>query len=433
LTLHQPTVGVLEKRAAILEGGTATVAVASGQASIFNIIICLASAGDNVVAYINLYEGTYSLLRTLLPRLGISVKSAKRETREKYEELIDENTKLLFVETIGNPRCSVPDMQDLADVAHENLLPFVVDNTFGACGTWRRPRDFGADIILHSATKWMGGHGTTMGGVIIDCGTFDWEKAGVKLPRLMNKDGPMSFSYQKTFGNVVFAMAVRLDILMEVGSILSPTATQQLLIGMKTLSLRSERHVTNTLAVARFPESHPRVAWVQYPGPESNEYHANAVKYLKDGFGGVLAFGPKGGDVASKTLLNHVRVFSRQTNVGDQKTLATHPWNSTHVVVSEKDRREAGITPAFIRISIGTEDVRDIIEDLDQALGKLPEELVNSYDDRRELKEVLAAKGAVVTGTKGNDGVGKVDYIKDDVLLQRSSIPAGRQDITGNW
>ncbi|KAG8628407.1 hypothetical protein KVT40_004280 [Elsinoe batatas] len=431
--VSNPTVGVLEKRAAILEGGTAAVAVASGQASIFNTIICLASAGDNVVASINLYGGTYSLFKTLLPRLGISVKWAKRETREEYEKLIDDNTKLLFVETIGNPRCSVPDMQDLADVAHENLLPFVVDNTFGACGTWCRPKDFGADIILHSATKWMGGHGTTMGGVIIDCGTFDWGKAGAKFPRLMNKDGPMSFSYWKAFGNVAFAMAVRLDILMEVGSILSPTAAQQLLIGMETLSLRCERHATNTLAVARFLESHPRIAWVQYPGLESNEYHANAIKYLKNGFGGVLAFGPKGGDVASKTLLNHVRVISHQTNVGDQKTLATHPWNSTHVIMSEKDRREAGITPAFIRMSIGTEDVRDIIEDLDQALGKLPEELVNSYDDRKELKEVLVAKGAIVTGMNGDAGVCKVDYIEDDVLLQRSSIPVGRQDTTGNW
>ncbi|KAF4549846.1 Homocysteine synthase-like protein 2 [Elsinoe fawcettii] len=440
--ISNPTVGVFEKRAAALEGGTAAVAFASGQATIFNTIICLASAGDNVVASINLYGGTYSLFKTLLPRLGISVKWAKRETREEYEKLIDENTKLLFVETIGNPRCSVPDMQDLADLAHENLLPFVVDNTFGACGTWCKPKDFGADIILHSATKWMGGHGTTMGGVVIDCGTFDWGKAGSRFPRLMCKDGPMSFSYWKAFGEVAFAMALRLDILMEVGAILSPTSAQQLLIGMETLSLRCEKHATNTMAVARFLESHPRVAWVQYPGLESNEYHQNAKRYLKNGFGGVLAFGPKGGDVASKMLLNHVKVISHQTNVGDSKTLATHPWNSTHVIMSEKDRREAGITPAFIRFSVGTEDVRDIIEDLDQALAKLPQELVNSHNDKLEIKQVLAAKGAVVqalvpsTDDAAEDSAVvtvKTDFTADDVLLERSGVPAGRQDTVGNW
>ncbi|KAG6357382.1 hypothetical protein INS49_013259 [Diaporthe citri] len=431
-----PTVAVFEKRAAALEGGTAAVGTCSGQAAIFNTIICLAGAGDNVVASINLYGGTYSLFKTLLPRLGIEVRWAKLETREEYAKHIDEKTKLFFVESIGNPRCSIPDLQGLADVAHENHIPFVVDNTFGACGTWCRPKDFGADIILHSATKWMGGHGTTVGGVIIDCGTFDWGAAGERFPRMIHKDGPMSFSYWKAFGNISFAMAMRIDILMEVGSILSPASAQQLLIGMETLSLRCERHASNTIAVARFLEAHPRIAWVNYPGLEKNQYHENANKYLKNGYGGVLSFGPKGGDVASKMLLNYVKVISHQTNVGDSKTLATHPWNSTHVIMSEKDRREAGITPAFIRFSVGTEDVRDIIGDLDQALNALPQDIVNAHDEKLEAKFTNGVNG-VNGDTTMADAVpitnGKVDYTDADVSLSKSNVPLGRQTAVGNW
>ncbi|CAN9394573.1 unnamed protein product [Alternaria alternata] len=402
----QPTVAVFEKRAAALEGGTAAVATSSGQAAIFNTIICLAGAGDNIIASINLYGGTYSLFKTLLPRLGITVKWAKRETREEFEQYIDDKTKMIFVETIGNPRCSIPDLQDLGDLAHENNIPFVVDNTFGACGTWCRPIDFGANIIVHSATKWMGGHGTTLGGVIIDCGTFDWGKAIHRFPRLSNKDGPMSFSYWKSFGNICFAMAMRIDILMEVGSMLAPASAQQLLIGMETLSIR--------------------IAWVNYPGLEGNIYHENAKRYLKNGFGGVLAFGPKGGEVASKMLMNYVKVVSHQTNVGDAKTLATHPWNSTHVIMSEKDRREAGITPAFIRFSVGIEDVQDIIDDLDQALAKLPEDLLNAFDEKLIQKLETQATDEVLIGDLA-------DYNDTDVLVSKTNHPPGLQQAAGNW
>ncbi|CAN9468831.1 unnamed protein product [Alternaria alternata] len=333
--ISNPTVAVFEKRAAALEGGTAAVATSSGQAAIFNTIICLAGAGDNIIASINLYGGTYSLFKTLLPRLGITVKWAKRETREEFEQYIDDKTKMIFVETIGNPRCSIPDLQDLGDLAHENNIPFVVDNTFGACGTWCRPIDFGANIIVHSATKWMGGHGTTLGGVIIDCGTFDW-------------------------------------------------------------------------------------------GLEGNIYHENAKRYLKNGFGGVLAFGPKGGEVASKMLMNYVKVVSHQTNVGDAKTLATHPWNSTHVIMSEKDRREAGITPAFIRFSVGIEDVQDIIDDLDQALAKLPEDLLNAFDEKLIQKLETQATDEVLIGDLA-------DYNDTDVLVSKTNHPPGRQQAAGNW
>ncbi|RAR02005.1 o-acetylhomoserine (thiol)-lyase [Stemphylium lycopersici] len=386
-----PTVAVFEKRAAALEGGTAAVATSSGQAAIFNTIICLAGAGDNIVASINLYGGTYSLFKTLLPRLGITVKWAKRETREEFEQYIDDKTKMVFVEAIGNPRCSIPDLQDLGDLAHENNVPFVVDNTFGACGTWCRPIDFGANIIVHSATKWMGGHGTTLGGVIIDCGTFDWGKAIDRFPRLSNKEGPMSFSYWKSFGNICFAMAMRIDILMEVGSILAPASAQQLLIGL-----------------------------------EGNIYHDNAKRYLKNGFGGVLSFAPKGGELASKMLMNYVKVVSHQTNVGDAKTLATHPWNSTHVIMSEKDRREAGITPAFIRFSVGIEDIQDIIDDLDQALAKLPEDLLNAFDEKLVQKLETNAKDEVLIGDL-------VDYNDTDVLVSKTNHPPGRQQAVGNW
>ncbi|KAF4461592.1 O-acetylhomoserine (Thiol)-lyase [Fusarium albosuccineum] len=424
--ISNPTVAVFEKRSAALEGGTAAVATASGQAAIFNTIICLAGAGDNIVASINLYGGTYSLSKTLLPRLGITVKWATRETPEEFGKYIDDKTKLLFVETIGNPRCSVPDLQGLGDLAHANRLPFVVDNTFGACGTWCRPIDFGADIIVHSATKWMGGHGTVVGGVIVDCGTFNWGEAGDRFPKMLQKDGPMSFSYWKAFGNIAFAMAMRLDILMEVGSALNPASAQQLLIGMETLSLRCERHATNTMAVARFLEAHPRVAWVNYPGLGNNQYHENANKYLKGGYGGVLAFGPKGGDVASKMLLNFVKIISHQTNVGDSKTLATHPWNSTHVIMSEKDRREAGITPAFIRFSVGTEDVRDIIEDLDQALAKLPDDLVAEHDEKLEAKISETAE-KLANGVTAPNGI---EYKDADVNISRSNVPLSRQTMT---
>ncbi|KAF5027081.1 hypothetical protein F66182_793 [Fusarium sp. NRRL 66182] len=426
--ISNPTVAVFEKRSAALEGGVAAVGTASGQAAIFNTIICLAGAGDNIVASINLYGGTYSLFKTLLPRLGITVKWAKQETAQEFARHIDDKTKLFYVESIGNPRCSVPDLQGLGDLGRENHIPLVVDNTFGACGTWCRPIDFGANIVLHSATKWIGGHGTVVGGVIIDCGNFNWGEAGHRFPKMMQKDGPMSFSYWKTFGNIAFAMSLRLDILMEVGSALNPASAQQLLIGLETLSLRCERHSINTMAVAKFLQSHPRVAWVNYPGLENNQYHENAKKYLRNGYGGVLSFGPKGGDKASKMLLNFVKLISQQSNVGDSKTLATHPWNSTHVIMSEKDRREAGITPAFIRFSVGTEDVRDIIEDLDQALNKLPDDLVAEHDVKLEAKvNEAAAKMAT-----GENPVTEIEYKDPDINTSRSNVPLSWQTLPAN-
>lgn len=257
---------MFEKRTAALEGGSAAVACASGQSAVFQTILNLASTGDNIVSSINLYGGSFSLFKTLLPRLGITVKWAPSEKPEEFASLIDEKTKMVFVETIGNPRCSVPDLRGIADVAQAHGVPFVVDNTFGGCGYFCRAIDHGADIVVHSATKWIGGHGTTVGGVIIDAGTFDWGKASARFPHLTEETGPMKFSYWNAFGNTAFAMALRINVVMEVGSIMNPFAAQQLLLGVETLSLRCERIGSNTLAVAQYLDAHPRISWVNYPG-----------------------------------------------------------------------------------------------------------------------------------------------------------------------
>ncbi|KAB8216384.1 homocysteine synthase [Aspergillus novoparasiticus] len=326
-----PTVEVLEKRVAALEGGTAAVACASGQSAVFQAILCLVHTGQNIVASTNLYGGSYSLFKSILPRLGISVKWVRDDDPESYHKLIDDNTRLVFVETVGNPRISVPDLRAIADIAHAHNLPFVVDNTFGAGGYWCPVIEHGVDIVVHSATKWLGGHGTTVGGIIVDSGKFDWASTGDKFPHLTRKsEGPMEFSYASNFGNIAFAIALRIEVVMEVGSVMNPFAAQQILLGIETLSLRCDRIAANALRAAEFLEKHPRVQWVSYPG------------------------------------------LSRD-NVGDCKTMATHPWSSTHSIMSEQDRMDAGITEDLIRLSVGTEDIIDIIEDLSRACAAIPE------------------------------------------------------------
>ncbi|KAJ5237240.1 hypothetical protein N7489_007331, partial [Penicillium chrysogenum] len=364
-----PTVEVFERRAAALEGGTAAVATASGQSAVFQTIIALAGSGDNIISSRNLYGGSYSMFKTLLPRLGIKVRWASSDKPEEIAGYIDEKTKMVFVETIGNPRCSVPDLQGIADVAHRQGVPFVVDNTFGACGAFCRATDHGADIVVHSATKWIGGHGTSVGGVIIDSGQFDWGQSAARFPQLIEESGPLNFSYWRTFGNCAFAMALRINVVMEVGSVLGPFAAQQLLLGLETLNLRYEKIGSNALKIARFLESDPRVAWVNYPGLENSEYYGLAKRYLVGGFGGVISFGVAGGARTSDILIDRLRIISNMTNVGDSKTMITHPWSSTHVIMSEEDRIGAGITEEMFRLSVGTEDVEDLIHDFDQALA----------------------------------------------------------------
>ncbi|KAH7028657.1 Cys/Met metabolism PLP-dependent enzyme-domain-containing protein [Macrophomina phaseolina] len=367
--ISNPTVEVFEKRVAALEGGSAAVACASGQAAVFQTILALARAGDNIVASIHLYGGSYSLLKELLPRLGIEVRWAAPFDAATVAGLIDARTKMVFFETIGNPTCNVPDFEGLARVAHAQGVVVVVDNTFGACGAFCRALDHGADIVVHSATKWIGGHGTSVGGAIIDGGRFDWGAAAARYPQVSAVGSQMDFSYWKQFGRFAFAMLLRVTIVMEVGGVLSPFAAHELLLGLETLSLRCERIASNSLAVARFLEAHAGVAWVNYPGLESAESHVLARKYLTGGFGGVMSFGVKGGVEGSCTFLDNLRLVSNMTNVGDCKTMVTHPWSSTHVILSEQDRIKAGITEDFLRLSVGTEDVDDLIEDLSRALG----------------------------------------------------------------
>ncbi|KAK2038749.1 O-acetylhomoserine/O-acetylserine sulfhydrylase [Colletotrichum somersetense] len=377
--IANPTVEVLEKRIAALEGGTAAVACASGQSAVFQTIMCLAHSGDNIVASTALYGGSYSLFKTLLPRMGVSVRWVSSDDAEAYRPLIDDKTKLVFVETVGNPRVSIPDLQAIANVAHEHHVPFVVDNTFGAGGFWCPVVAFGADIVVHSATKWLGGHGTTVGGVIVDSGRFDWQKAGARFPHLtQTSDGPMAFSFAGNFGSVAFAMALRIEVVMEVGSVLNPFAAQQILLGMETLSLRCDRIAANALRIASFLAEHDRTQWISYPGLPTDKYHERANKYLRRGYGGVLSFGVKGGTVGSKAFVDALRLISNMTNVGDCKTMATHPWSSTHAIMTEQDRLNAGITEDLIRLSVGTEDVDDIINDIRRGLEAITDEAIET-------------------------------------------------------
>ncbi|KAJ4144931.1 hypothetical protein LMH87_003798 [Akanthomyces muscarius] len=316
------------------------------------------------------------MFKTLLPRMGISVRWVSDDNAESYRALIDEKTKMVLVETVGNPRISIPDLRAIAEIAHENLVPLVVDNTFGAGGYWCPVIEYGADIAVHSATKWLGGHGTTVGGVIVDSGRFDWTKAASKFPHLNKKsDGPLDFSYASAFGNIAFAVALRIEVVMEVGSVMNPFAAQQILLGIETLSLRCDRIASNALQVANFLSNHSRIEWICYPGLASDKYHELAKKYLRRGFGGVLSFGVRGGTAGSKYFVDALRLVSNMTNVGDCKTMATHPWSSTHAIMSEQDRINAGISEELIRLSVGTEDVLDIIQDLDQAFATIPDNI----------------------------------------------------------
>ncbi|KAL5041784.1 hypothetical protein BDW71DRAFT_217426 [Aspergillus fruticulosus] len=378
--ISNPTVEVLEKRVAALEGGSAAVACASGQAAVFQTVLSLAHTGDNVVSSTNVYGGTYSLFKSVLPRIGITVKWIHDDDPDSYRRLIDDRTKLIFVETVGNPRVSIPDITAIANIAHEHGLPLVVDNTFGAGGFWCPVIEHGVDIVIHSATKWLGGHGTTVGGVIVDSGRFDWT-ASDRFPHLTKKsDGPMDFSYASAFGNCAFALALRIEVIMEVGGVMNPFAAHQILLGIETLSLRCERIASNALQIAQFLSDHPLVNWVSYPGLPGDKYHARAIKYLRRGFGGVLAFGVKGGNVGSCAFVDALKLVSYMTNVGDCKTMATHPWSSTHSIMSEQDRLDAGVTEDLIRLSVGTEAIEDIIDDLSGAFNAIPPDTLSTMD-----------------------------------------------------
>ena len=373
--IMNPTTDVFEQRIAKLEGGVAAVATSSGQAAQFLALSTIAQAGDNIVSTSYLYGGTYNQFKVALPRLGIQVKFVDGDNPEDFRKAIDANTKALYVETIGNPRFNIPDFEALAKVAHDAGIPLVVDNTFGAGGFIARPIDHGADVVVQSATKWIGGHGTSVGGVIVDAGTFNWGNGkfplftepspgyhGLKFWDVFGSGGP--------FGNIAFAIRARVEGLRDLGPSLSPFNAFQLLQGVETLSLRVQRHVDNALALARWLKSHPQVGWVEYNGLEDSPYHALAKKYLRNGFGAVLNFGIKGGATAAQAFIDSVQLASHLANVGDAKTLVIHPSSTTHQQLSEAEQLSAGVRTDLIRVSVGIEHIDDIKADFEQALAK---------------------------------------------------------------
>lgn len=346
-----PTVDVLEKRVAALEGGVAALATASGQAAQFMAIAALAHAGDNIVSTSNLYGGTYNQLKVFMPRLGITTKFVSGDSPEDFKKLFDEKTKAVYLESIGNPRYNVPDLEAIAKIAHEAGIPVIVDNTFGAGGYFIRPIDHGADIVVHSATKWIGGHGTTIGGIVVDAGKFDWGSAGARkrFPQMTEpSDGYHGLKFFDTFGAITYIIRLRVEILRDLGAALNPFAAQQLLIGIETLSLRCERHAQNAMALAKWLEKNENVAWVSYPGLTSHKSHELAKKYLPRGFGGVLSFGVKGGQTAGSQVVDGFKLISNLANVGDSKTLAIHPWTTTHEQLSDEEKISSGVTEVCV-------------------------------------------------------------------------------------
>lgn len=370
--IMNPTNDTFEKRVAALEGGVAALAVGSGQAAQFIALNNILQAGDNFVSSSNLYGGTYNQFKVAFKRLGVEVRFTAGEEAGDYEALIDENTKALYCETISNPRFNVPDFESLAALAKKHDLPLIVDNTFGAGGYLFRPLDHGATIVVQSATKWIGGHGTSIGGVIVDGGSYNWGNGkfpqftepsegyhGLKFWEVFGADGP--------FGNIAFIIRARVEGLRDFGPALSPFNSFLLLQGLETLSLRVQRTVDNALALAKWLEQHPKVEYVLYPGLDSHPAHERAKKYLKNGFGGVLSFTIKGSKENATQLVNNLKLVSHLANVGDAKTLIIQPAATTHQQLSDEEQAAAGVTPNGLRVSVGIEHIDDIKADFEQA------------------------------------------------------------------
>ena len=365
--LMNPTTDVFEKRIAALEGG------ASAQFIALNNIL---SAGDNFVSTSHLYGGTYNQFKNQFKRLGVEARFTPDDNPQSFEKLIDEKTKALYLETIGNPDMNIPDFEAIAKVADKHGIPLIVDNTFGAGGAICRPLEHGATIVVESATKWIGGHGTSLGGVIVDSGKFNWGNG--KFPEFTEPSDSYHglvfwdvFGANGPFGNIAFTIRARVEGLRDWGNTISPFNSWLLLQGLETLSLRVERHVDNALAVAKWLKNHPKVEYVNYPGLEDSPYHILAKKYFKRGFGGVLSFKLKGNGEAGDKLINHLELISHLANVGDAKTLIIHPATTTHEQLSEEDKISTGAILGLLRLSIGIENIDDIIADLEQALDKV--------------------------------------------------------------
>jgi len=367
--IMNPTTDVFEQRLAALEGGVGALGVASGSAAITYAILNIAGAGDEIVSASTLYGGTYNLFAVTLPRLGVKTVFVNPDDPENFRKAINEKTKALYVETIGNPGINLVDLEKIAEIAHESKIPLIVDNTFGT-PYLIKPIDFGADIVVHSATKFIGGHGTSIGGVIVDSGKFDWAGSG-KFPGLTEPDPSYhGIRYTEAVGPLAYIIKARVQLLRDTGACISPFNAFLLLQGLETLSLRVERHVSNTKKIVEFLKSHPRVSWVSYPSLPDNKYYPLAQKYLPKGAGSIFTFGIKGGVEAGKKFIESLEIFSLLANVADAKSLVIHPASTTHSQLGEEDQYAAGVAPDMVRVSVGIEDVEDLIEDLAQALDK---------------------------------------------------------------
>ncbi|HVZ17008.1 MAG TPA: homocysteine synthase [Terriglobales bacterium] len=366
--IMNPTTDVLEKRVAALEGGAAALATASGQAAETLALTTLANAGDEIVSTTSLYGGTYNLFHYTLPKWGIKVKFVDGEDYEGLRRAINEKTRAVYTETLGNPKLDVIDIEKLAKIAHEHGLPLVIDNT-ATSAALLRPIEFGADIVVNSATKFLGGHGNSIGGVIVDAGKFDW-KASRRFKDFVEPDPSYhGLAFVEAFGPLAFILKARVQGLRDTGAALSPFNAFLLLQGIETLHLRLQRHSENALAVAKHLQNHPGVEWVNYPGLPTSAYYKLAQKYLPKGQSALLTFGIKGGYEAGRKFINSVKLFSLLANIGDAKSLVIHPASTTHQQLSDEEQRSTGVTPELIRLSVGIEDLADILDDLDQALS----------------------------------------------------------------
>ncbi len=376
--LMNPTTDVFEKRVAALEGGVAALATASGQSAQFLAITNIVDSGDNIVSTSYLYGGTYNQFKVQFKRLGIQVKFVDGDKAEDFDKLVDSKTKAIYLETIGNPKFNIPDFEAIAAVAKKHDIPLIVDNTFGAGGYLFRPLEHGANVVVESATKWIGGHGTSLGGVIVDGGNFNWGNGkfpqftepsegyhGLKFWDVFGTDGP--------FGNIAFIIRARVEGLRDYGNALSPFNAFLLLQGLETLSLRVQRHVDNALELAKWLTQQPEVESVDYPGLESSPYHELAKKYLKHGFGGVLSFKVKGTPDRADKLIDNLKLVSHLANVGDAKSLIIHPSSTTHQQLSAEEQLKSGVVPGNLRVSVGIENIEDIKADFAQAIAAIAE------------------------------------------------------------
>ena len=368
--ITNPTTSAFEERIAALEGGVGALATASGMAAITYTILALAHAGDHVVAASTIYGGTFNLLKETLPRYGITTTFVDIDNLEEVEAAIKDNTKLILIETLGNPVINIPDIEKIAEIAHKHQIPLVADNTF-ATPYLINVFSHGVDIAVHSATKFIGGHGTTIGGVIVDSGKFDWAASG-KFPQLVDEDPSYhNISYTRDVGAAAFIVAARVQLLRDMGAALSPFNSFLLLQGLETLSLRVERHVQNAEKIVDFLVNHPKVEKVNYPKLPDSPYHALAEKYLPKGVGSIFTFHVKGGEAEARKVIDNLEIFSNLANVADAKSLVVHPATTTHAQLSDSDLEAAGVTKNQIRLSIGLENVDDLIEDLRLALEKI--------------------------------------------------------------